>query len=129
MKYVFLGVIAIVVAVIISNGLGRDAEVKLVMQQAEQQSQLDAKQRTILANLEAMKDATVSEFVNDWRGAYPKATVAGLQELQVIEQKIKNDVRAAGEFTLAAHQKRADQWNKAVYSPFGGEAKASKPGL
>jgi hypothetical protein len=66
--------------------------------------------------------------VRDWRVAYPAASAEGLQELRLVEQKISNDVFAAAQFTLAAHQKKADKLNAAISAPFGGKFEA-KPGL
>lgn len=128
MRFVFLALVAVFVASIIANGLGRDADVKLAIHQSEAQAKLDEEQRAILTRLEAKKDAKVSEFVQDWRREYPKASAEQLQELRLIEQKINNDITVAADFTLAAHQKKADKLNETITAPFGGKFEA-KPGL
>lgn len=128
MRFLFLAFVAVFVASIISNGLGRDADVKLAIHQADAQAKLDEEQRAILTRLEAKKDAKVSEFVQDWRGAYPAASAEKLQELRLIEQKINNDTTVATDFTLAAHQKKADKLNDTISSPFGGKFEAH-PGI
>ncbi|WP_298595320.1 hypothetical protein [uncultured Zoogloea sp.] len=128
MRFVFLALVAVFVASIIANGLGRDADVKLAIHQSEAQAKLDEEQRAILTRLEAKKDAKVSEFVQDWRREYPKASAEQLQELRLIEQKINNDITVAADFTLAAHQKKVDKINAAFTAPFGGKVEA-KPGL
>ncbi|RRS01148.1 hypothetical protein EIP75_21455 [Aquabacterium soli] len=118
MRILFLSFIAVLVACIISDGLGHDADVKLAIHQSERQSALDSEQRSILSHLEAKHNETVSEFVRDWRRAYPAASETSLQELRLIEQKINNDVNAANQFTLAYHQKKADEVNGAIEAPF-----------
>lgn len=128
MRFVFFALVAVFVASIIANGLGRDADVKLAIHQADAQTKLDEEQRAILTRLEAKKDAKVSEFVQDWRRAYPEASAERLQELRLIEQKVNNDITVAADFTLAAHQKKADKINAAITAPFGGKFEA-KPGL
>lgn len=128
MRFVFFALVAVFVASIIANGLGRDADVKLAIHQADAQAKLDEEQRAILTRLEAKKDAKVSEFVQDWRRAYPEASAERLQELRLIEQKVNNDITVAADFTLAAHQKKADKINDAITAPFGGKFEA-KPGL
>lgn len=125
MRLLFL---AVFVASIIASGLGRDADVKLAIYEAEAQAKLDAEQRTILTQLEAKRDAKVSEFVRDWRMAYPTANADSLQELRLIEQKIHNDISAVADFTLAAQQKKADRLNDLISSPFGGKFQA-RPGI
>lgn len=128
MRFVFFALVAVFIASIIANGLGRDADVKLAIHQADAQTKLDEEQRAILTRLEAKKDAKVSEFVQDWRRAYPEASAERLQELRLIEQKVNNDITVAADFTLAAHQKKADKINAAITAPFGGKFEA-KPGL
>lgn len=128
MRFVFFALVAVFVASIIANGLGRDADVKPAIHQADAQAKLDEEQRAILTRLEAKKDAKVSEFVQDWRRAYPEASAERLQELRLIEQKVNNDITVAADFTLAAHQKKADRINAAITAPFGGKFEA-KPGL
>lgn len=128
MRFLFLALVAVFVASIISNGLGRDADVKLAIHQANAQAKLDDEQRTILTHLEAKKDAKVSEFVQDWRRAYPTASAGSIQELRLIEQKINNDITVAANFTLAAHQNKADTLNGAISSPLGGKFEA-RPGF
>lgn len=128
MRILFLAFIAVLVACIISNGLGREADVKLAIHQAESQASLDAEQRSILARLEAKQDAKVSEFVRDWQTAYPGATDETLQELKLIEQMINNDISKASQFTLAFHQVKADALNSAIEAPFGGKFDA-RPGM
>jgi predicted aldo/keto reductase-like oxidoreductase len=128
MRFLFLALIAVYVASIISNGIGRDADVKLAIHQADTQSKLDEEQRAILTRLEAKKDSRVSEFVQDWRTAYPTASSETLQELRLIEQKTNNDITLVSNFTLAAHQKKADKLNDAISTPFGGKFEA-RPGI
>ncbi len=62
MRFLFFGLVAVFVASIIANGLGRDADVKLAIHQADAQAKLDEEQRVILTRLEAQKDTKVSEF-------------------------------------------------------------------
>lgn len=125
---VFFAIVAIIIAALVSGGLGRDAEVKLSIYQAEQQSQLDTEQRAILASIEGVNNPHASQFVADWRAAYPAASAEGLQELRIIEAKVKADPASAQQFTLKAKQQKADQLNAAISVPFGGEFKA-KPGI
>lgn len=128
MRFLFFALVAALVALIISDGIGRDADVKLAIHQADVQAKLDEEQRDILTRLEAKKDSKVSEFVQDWRRVYPAASANTLQELRLIEQKINNDITAAGSFTLAANKKKADKLNEAIASPFGGKFEA-QPGI
>jgi RNase adaptor protein for sRNA GlmZ degradation len=128
MRFLFIALVAVFVASIISNGLGRDADVKLAIHQADAQAKLDEEQRIILTRLEAKNDAKVSEFVQDWRRAYPAVGAEKLQELRLIEQKINNDITVAADFTLAAKRKKSDELNDMVSSPFGAKFEAH-PGI
>ena len=128
MRFILFAIVALFAASMIANGLGRDADVKLAIHQADAQSKLDEEQRAILTRLEAKKDTAVSQFVQDWRRAYPVASAETLQELRLVEQKISNDISVAANFTLAAHQTKADKLNDAITAPFGGKFEA-KPGL
>ena len=92
MRFLLFAVVAVFVASIISDGLGRDADVKLAIHQADAQAKLDEEQRLILTRLETKMDTKVSEFVQDWRRAYPTASANSLQELRLAEQKINNDI-------------------------------------
>ena len=74
MRFLFLALVAVFVASIISDGLGRDADVKLAIHQADAQAKLDEEQRVILTRLESKNDTNVSEFVADWRRAHPIAS-------------------------------------------------------
>lgn len=129
MRLLFIALIAVVAATIISNGIGRDADVQLQIHEAGAQETRNVEQRAILARLESKNDSQVSEFVRDWRRAYPAASSEGLQELQIIEQKINNDIGAAAGFTLAAHQAKADRLNSMISAPFGGKVEARRPGI
>jgi|GEM_PF-2906976 len=126
MRFLLFAVVAVFVASIISDGLGRDADVKLAIHQADAQAKLDEEQRLILTRLETKMDTKVSEFVQDWRRAYPTASANSLQELRLAEQKINNDITVAADFTLAANQNRAD--NQAFSPLFGGKFEA-RPGI
>lgn len=128
MRFLFIALVAVFVASIISNGLGRDADVKLAIHHADAQAKLDEEQRVILKRLDAKNDAMVSEFVQDWRGAYPVASAEKLQELMLIEQKINNDITIAADFTLAAKRKKSDELNDMFSSPFGAKFEAH-PGI
>lgn len=128
MRFLLFAIVALLAASMIANGLGRDADVKLAIHQAEAQSKLDEEQRAILTRLEAKKNTAVSQFVQDWRSAYPAASAEALQELRLVEQRISNDITVAAKFTLAAHQSKADKLNAAITAPFGGKVEA-KPGL
>lgn len=128
MRYVLFALVALFVASIIANGMSSDADAKITMHREEQQAKLDTEQRQILTRLEAKNDAIVSEFVRDWRRSYPSATPSRLEELQLIEQKINNDISSARQYTLASAQIRADKLNAAIQSPLGAKAHA-KPGL
>lgn len=128
MRFLFFGLVAICVAAIISNGLRRDGDAKLEMHRAEQQAKLDQEQRQILASLEAINSKTVSTFVADWRQHRSEVTEKSLEELRIIQEKIRNDPASAEKFTLAARQEAADKFNAAISSPFGAKMDA-KPGL
>lgn len=128
MRFLILVFLAAYVASIIADGLGRDADVTYAIHQSEAQSKRDEEQRAILTRLEAKEDAKVSEFIQDWRKSYPAASAEGLQELRLVAQKIDNDISAAAQFTLAAHQERADKLNSAFSAPFGGSFEV-RPGL
>lgn len=128
MRYLFLALVAVYVASIITSGLGSDAGTRLAILLADAQAKLDNEQLAILTNLEAKKSAKVSEFVRDWRSAYPTANAEALQELKLIEQKINNDIAAAADFTLAAHQKRANKLNDVISSPFSAKFEP-RPGI
>ena len=128
MRLLFLSLVAVYVASIISNGLSSDANVALEIGRHEAQSKLAEEQRDILARLEAKRDAKVSEFVQDWRRAYPAVSAERLQELRLIEQKVNNDITVAAEFTIAAKQKKADRLNDAIAVPFGSKFEAN-PGM
>lgn len=128
MRFVLFAIVAVFAASVIASGLGREAEVTVAIHQAEAQAKLDEEQRAALARLEAKQNTRVSEFVRDWRKAYPAATAEKLQELRLIEQKINSDITSAGEFTLAARQQKADRLNASISAPFGGKFEA-KPGL
>lgn len=52
-------------------------------------------QDAILGGLQAANNEVVSEFVRDWRRAYPEPTKANLSELRKIQQRIKKDKSAA----------------------------------
>ena len=109
--------------------MGRDADVKLAIHQAQAQARLDEEQRGILSRLEAKNHGAVSEFVRDWRLAHPTATAEKLQELRVIEQKIDNDVQAAASFTRAARQQRVDKLSGMARGVFGDVEVEAGPGL
>lgn len=128
MRLLFLSLVAVYVASIISNGLASDADVALEIGRNDTQSKLDEEQRDILARLEAKRDAKVSEFVQDWRRAYPAVSAERLQELRLIEQKVNNDITVAADFTIAAKQKKADRLNDAIAVPFGSKFEAN-PGM
>lgn len=129
MRYFLLTVIAaLLVGTIISNAIDRGSEVELAIYRAEIQAKLDEEQRDILSRLESKNDPKVSEFVRDWRVAYPTASGERLQELRLIEQKVESDITVASSFTLAVQQKKADELNEAISFPLGGQFKAS-PGL
>jgi hypothetical protein len=128
-KFVFFALVAIFVAALISNGLGRDAEVRLAIEQDHAQSKLDEEQRGILHRLEAKQSPKVSEFVDDWRQAFPKATAEKLQELRLIEQRIERDVNAAIQYTLSAKRDRAEKLSESITTPFGGIKATAEPGL
>jgi len=121
MRFLFIAVIALWFASIIAGGLGHDADVQLSIHQADAQAKLDEAQRAILTRLESKNDPKASEFVQDWRRAFPVASDDKLQELRVVEQKINNNLSAAGEFTLAAHQHRAAELDAQISAPFGGK--------
>lgn len=128
MRFLLFAFVALFGAVIIADGLGRGADVQLATHQADAQTKRNEEQQGILTRLEAKKDAKVSEFVQDWRIAYPTASAESLQELRLIEQKVNNDITVAADFTLAARQDTADKFNDAFSTPFGGKFQA-KPGI
>lgn len=128
MRLLLSALVAILIASIISDGLGREADVALAIHQADLQARLNEEQRVILVRLEAKNDTKVSEFAQDWYRAYPTPGANTLQELRLIEQKINNDIASASNFTFAAHKKTADKLNEVVSSPFGGTFEA-KPGI
>lgn len=128
MPFLLLALVALFAVSIFSDGLGREADVKLAIHQSESNSKLVQEQGDILTRLEAKKDAKVSEFVRDWRRAYPTPSTEKLQELQLIEQKINSDIAAAADFTLAAKQMKADKLNDVISSPIGAKFEA-RPGL
>lgn len=128
MRFFLIAIMVVVCTKLISNGISRDADVKMSIYLFDQEEKRNNEQLEILLRLETKHDSSVSEFVQDWRKAYPVATVEELQELRLIEKKIDNDIRAASDFTLAAKQKRADKLSAAIASPLGGKFEA-KPGL
>lgn len=128
MRFFLIAVMAVACSILISNGLGRDADVKMSIYLFDQEEKRNNEQLEILLRLETKHDSSVSEFVRDWRKAYPVATAEKLQELRLIEKKIDNDIRAASDFTLAAKQKREDKLSAVIASPLGGKFEA-KPGL
>lgn len=128
MRFFLIAILAVWCSALISNSLSRDADVKLAIYESEQQEKLNNEQFEILLKLESKNDSKVSEFVKDWRKAYPVATPFKLQELRLIEKKINDDISAVTEFTLASRQKQADKLNAVIGSPFGGQFEA-KPGL
>lgn len=121
MRFLIAVFAAVYIASMISDGLGRDADVALEIY-------LDQEQQSILTRLEAKNDANVSRFVQDWRRSYPKASPEKLQDLRLVEQKIDNDISTAAQFTLAAHKQKLDQLNGAISAPFGGTVEP-QPGL
>lgn len=129
MRFIVLMVVIIVAASMIADGLSREADVALATHSADKQSSLNEQQQAILKRLDAVGDSDVSQFVNDWHKAYPKATDKALQELAIIEQRITADPTVAVTFTLAHKQKQAAEFNAAVSPILGGGAKAEKPGL
>jgi len=128
MPFLLFALVALFAVSIFSDGLSREADVKLAIHQSESNSKLVQEQGAILTRLEAKKDAKVSEFVRDWRSAYPTPSTEKLQELLLIEQKINNDVAVAADFTLAAKQMKADKLNDVISSPIGAKFGA-RPGL
>lgn len=109
MILVVLAIVA-VGALVDLGGSGERAE------QARYAAQRVERQDAILIGLQAINDATVREFATDWRRAYPQPSPINLSELRDIEQRIKNDKRAAAKMT------RAYKMNN---SPFcNGEVKA-----
>jgi hypothetical protein len=58
-------------------------------------------QDAILGGLQASNNEVVSEFVRDWRKAYPEPTKENLSELRKIQQRIKKDKSTAIEMTQA----------------------------
>ena len=129
MQIVFIAIVAIVIALIFSDGLGRDADVKLAIHQAEQQAKLDEEQRAILSRLEARKEAPVMEFVADWQRAYPTSSAERLQELRVIERRIEADPASAAQFTLAAHRVKDGKLGAGLETLSGKVELRSRPGL
>lgn len=74
MPFLLLALVALFAVSILSDGLGREADVKLAIHQSDSNSKLVQEQGDILTRLEAKKDAKVSEFVLDWRRAYPSSS-------------------------------------------------------
>lgn len=130
MRFLFIAFVAVLVVSAISIGLGRDADVRLAIHQANAQKDLDREQNTILTRLEAKKDAKVSEFVQDWRSAYPSASTEKLQELRLIEQMVNNDNTVVSDFTIEARQRKFDELQDSFQVPFAfGKTIEAQPGL
>lgn len=91
-----------------------------------QASALVGQQRTLLVELEAMNDPSVSEFVRDWRYAYPEATAENVEELAIAAAAIKADPSRAKGMTLAAKQKELDAL---PFESVIGSKPEAKPGL
>jgi len=126
MKFIAILLVAVVIGMMIEHGLSADARATVAVHQADLNARNEAESRGILARLEAMHDDKVSEFVRDWqqeRGSSPN----DLQELRVIEQKIKNDPRSAVGFTHAAKMADADHLSNTLQPLFGNPEAAPAP--
>lgn len=83
-------------------------------------------QRRLLVELDAMNNPYVSQFVRDWRVAYPRATDSSVEELSLAAAAIKSDPSRAKTMTRSARQKALD--NLPFTPVFSGTPEA-KPGL
>jgi hypothetical protein len=121
----FLVVLAIVAvgALVDLSGSGERTE------QARYSAQRVESQDAILTGLQAMNDATVSQFAYDWRTAYPQPSPGNLSELRDIEQRIKNDKTAAVKMTRAYRMKNSPFCNRKVEAVFSFSAPECPPGL
>ncbi|MGX0940165.1 hypothetical protein ACUXQ2_006263 [Cupriavidus metallidurans] len=128
MRILLLGAIAVVVAAILSSGIGRDGDVQLEIYRAQAQEARDREQRQMLAELEALRIESVSQLVADWRSARGRPTSDSLDELRILVEKIRANPSSAEQYALAAKQKSADEINNLVTSPLGTKLEA-KPGL
>lgn len=95
-------------------------------EQTRQSAALADQQRALLVRLEAMNDASVSEFVRDWREAYPNATAASVEELAVAVAAIEADHARAKTMTRAAKQEAMDAL---PFKPVLASTPEAKPGL
>lgn len=98
-------------------------------EQARYAAQRIESQDAILTSLQAMNDATVSEFASDWLKAYPQPSPPELSELRVIEQRIKNDKTAAVKMTRAYKLKNSPICNGEVKAVFSLSSPDCPPGL
>lgn len=95
----------------------------------DKEAQIVGQHESILSELGQISDASVLEFVNDWRLYYANKpqTEKTLAELKVIRSKIQEDTHSAKSFTMEANRKKADSFNRVITS-FAGPIKP-KPGL
>lgn len=97
--------------------------------EAELQSSRNNEQGTLLAEIERLNTPAVSTFVDDWRTAYPQPSIEKINELKVIQQRLKNNPALATQYTKAAKQQNADKFNAVFSSPISGDVKPAGPGI
>lgn len=93
------------------------------------QSSRNREQGVLLARIEQLNTKAISSFVDDWRSAYPEPSAEKISELQVIEQRLKNNPSLASQYTKAAKQESADKFNAVFSSPLSGDVKPTGPGI
>lgn len=97
--------------------------------EAEHQSARNREQGALLAEIEHLNTPAISTFVDDWRTAYPEPSAEKINELRVIEQRLKNNPELASQYTKAAKQDSADKFNATFSSPFTNGVKPAGPGI
>lgn len=97
--------------------------------QQSEASQRIKNQDAILGGLQAANNDAVSEFVKDWRKAYPEPSKDELAELRKIQQRIRKNKWAAEKMTQAYKMENVPACRKAAEAGLTLSMPECQPGL